>query len=37
MKKLLTLFVLICPLLALAQQTRQITGQVLDRPTVRRW
>ena len=31
MKKLLTLFVLICPLLALAQQTRQITGQVLDR------
>ena len=31
MKKLLTLFVPICPLLALAQQTRQITGQVLDR------
>ena len=31
MKKLFTLFVLICPLLALAQQTRQITGQVLDR------
>ena len=31
MKKLLTLFVLICPLLAQAQQTRQITGQVLDR------
>ena len=31
MKKLLTLFVLICPLLALAQQTRQITGQVLER------
>lgn len=31
MKKLLTLFVLICPLLAPAQQTRQITGQVLDR------
>ncbi len=31
MKKLLTLFVLICPLLALAQQTRQIAGQVLDR------
>lgn len=31
MKKFLTLFVLVCPLLALAQQTRQITGQVLDR------
>ena len=31
MKKLFTLFVLICPLLALAQQTRQISGQVLDR------
>ena len=31
MKKFLTLFVLICPLLAMAQQTRQITGQVLDR------
>ena len=31
MKKFLTLFVLVCPLLAMAQQTRQITGQVLDR------
>ena len=31
MKKFLTLFVLVCPLLALAQQTRQITGQVLAR------
>ena len=31
MKKFLTLLVLVCPLLALAQQTRQITGQVLDR------
>ena len=31
MKKFLTLFVLVCPLLALAQQPRQITGQVLDR------
>lgn len=31
MKKFLTLFVLVCPLFALAQQTRQITGQVLDR------
>ena len=31
MKKFLTLFILVCPLLASAQQTRQITGQVLDR------
>ena len=31
MKKFLTLFVLVCPLFALAQQTRQISGQVLDR------
>lgn len=31
MKKLLTFAVLICPLLALAQPTRQISGRVLDR------
>lgn len=31
MKRLLTLFVLIAPLFALAQQTRTISGQVIDR------
>ncbi len=31
MRKILTLFILVCPLLVMAQQTRQISGQVLDR------